>query len=355
MTCYSGLGNLADASHPSWMGNFSRSDRAEVLFHYTGDKNWILGTFAASGELVMDLAGNTAGFGDAPVGCPTWIGNFSRSDRAEVLFHYPGDKNWWLGSHDGNQLQWSFAGNTAGFGDAPLGCPTWIGNFSRSDRAQVLFYYPGDGNWWLGSHDGNQLQWSFAANSGRPCRNFFVIHFKSLLAINNAITTFIDTQFAALENLFSEVGIAVYRGTVEDLSINRPDLATLLILDVGGCLRGQPTAEHNLLFANRFNAGPDDLVVYIVQSLVNGTATTNLVGCATHPNGRPGLAVVQSAAQWLTAHEVGHVLGLAHVPTTPASNRDRLMFPSTGWTNVPPDIVATEATTMDGSPWTRPC
>jgi hypothetical protein len=137
------------------------------LFHYPGDKNWWLGSHAgAGGQLQWSLAGNTAGFGDAPLGCPTYVGNFSRADRAEVLFHYPGDKNWWLGSHagPGGQLQWSLAGNTAGFGDAPLGCPVWVGDFDGNGRTEVLFYYPGDGHAWLGSYVGGSLTWNLAGD-----------------------------------------------------------------------------------------------------------------------------------------------------------------------------------------------
>ena len=97
-----------------------------------------------------------SGFGDLGDGRPFWVGRFSRADRDEMLFYYPGDDNWWLGSHDGNQLQWSLAGNTAGFGHGINdGRPFWTGDFNGNGRTDVLFYYPGDDNWWLGSHDGN--------------------------------------------------------------------------------------------------------------------------------------------------------------------------------------------------------
>jgi hypothetical protein len=103
-------------------------------------------------------------------GRPIWIGNFSRSDRAEILYYYPRDTDWWLGSNPPGQFQWRWAGNTLGFGQVWDGRPFWIGNFSRADRAEMLFYFPGDGNWWLGSHPGpgGQLQWSFAGNRCNP-------------------------------------------------------------------------------------------------------------------------------------------------------------------------------------------
>jgi hypothetical protein len=166
------FGNLADG-RPFWIGNFSRADRAEILFYYPGDGNWWLGSHDANqsigDRLRWTFAGNTHGAnpGDPDFGSghitrqPNWIGNFSRADRAEILFYYPGDGNWWLGSHDGNQLRWTSAGNTLGFGQIWDGRPFWIGDFNGNGRADVLFYYPGDGNWWLGSHDGNSLQWTF--------------------------------------------------------------------------------------------------------------------------------------------------------------------------------------------------
>src|SRR6478736_2404872 len=98
----------------------------------------------------------TGGFGHRiNDGRPFWIGDFNGDGKADVLFYYPGDDNWWLGSvGTNNQLGWTLVGNTRGFGHGINdGRPFWIGNFSRSDRAQVLFYYPGDDNWWLWSQN----------------------------------------------------------------------------------------------------------------------------------------------------------------------------------------------------------
>jgi hypothetical protein len=136
-------------------------------------------------------------------------------------------------------------------------------------------------------------------------------------------------------------------GSTEDLS-GDASLASLLALDVGTCTLGNPTAEHDLLFAQRNGVPDDELVIYVVQTLVGGSG--NLLGCATHPDGQPGAAIVQSNALWLTAHEVGHVLDLRH----DASTSDNLMFPNVGWTNLPPDLSATENATMIGSVLTVP-
>jgi hypothetical protein len=165
-------GNTASFGHrindgrPFWIGRFSQSQRSEVLFYYPGDDNWWLGTYDGN-QLQWSLAGNTASFGHRiNDGRLFWIGDFDGDGRDEVLFYYPGDDNWWLGTYGGNQLQWSLAGNTASFGHRINdGRPFWIGRFSQSQRSEVLFYYPGDDNWWLGTYDGNQLQWSSAGNT----------------------------------------------------------------------------------------------------------------------------------------------------------------------------------------------
>jgi hypothetical protein len=70
------------------------------------------------GALALDwtLAGNTAGFGQAiNDGRLYWIGDFTGGGTADVLFYYPGDDNWLLGSVQNGQLNWTLVGNTAGF------------------------------------------------------------------------------------------------------------------------------------------------------------------------------------------------------------------------------------------------
>jgi phenylpyruvate tautomerase PptA (4-oxalocrotonate tautomerase family) len=108
--------------------------------------------------------GNTLGFGNLADGAHlSWIGDFTGSGKTQVLFNYVGDGNWWLGSFTGNQLAFAKVGNTLGFGNLADGAhPSWIGQFTPSVATAILFNYFGDGNWWLGSFSGGQLQWAFA-------------------------------------------------------------------------------------------------------------------------------------------------------------------------------------------------
>ena len=175
------------------------------------------------------------------------------------------------------------------------------------------------------------------------------VHFKSVLQLTQARLNYLADQYAAMEELYIGGGnIGVMRGTTEDLS-GDATLTSLQNLNVGSCVSGSTTGDQNTLFAHRNNAGSNDIVVYLVSSLIGGTG--NFVGCAAHPANEPACAVVEvDSARWLTAHEVGHVLGLSHV-----TNSDRLMNPSIGWTNLPPDLIDSEYQTMLDSSLTTAC
>ncbi|WP_221390548.1 hypothetical protein [Dyadobacter sp. NIV53] len=346
----SGFGNIWDG-RPVWIGDFNGDGTADVLFYFPGDGNWWLGSFADN-ALQWSHAGNSSGFGNIWDGRPVWTGYFSGDSTVDVLFYSPGDGYWWLGKFVNNVIEWNVAGNTNGFGNLADGRPIWTGNFSADNTTDVLFYFPGDGNWWLGKFVNNVLEWNHAGNTGRPYDQSITVHFKTLVALDATINTYIDNQFAAMETLFLDGRVGVIRGTTEDLSGDAA-LQPLSNLDVGGCFMGSPTTDQTTLFQNRNNAGTDDLVVYIVNSLIGGAG--NFVGCASHPTGQPGCAVVNINAPWLLAHEIGHVLGLSHVDGTIPANSDFLMWPNVGWTNTPPDVTTADYTTMLGSTFTINC
>jgi hypothetical protein len=134
----------------------------------------------------------------------------------------------------------------------------------------------------------------------------------------------INTMLANMQTVFASAGIRVDEGPREALTIRpNPGAPPQTVFNVGDCILGQdPTADQTLLFQNRNDAGPNDIVLYLILA-----ATPNgLNGCVTFPGGPPGAVVVQAASQWTMAHEVGHVLGLKHItgestncpPTGPA-------------------------------------
>ncbi|TDE92445.1 hypothetical protein EXU48_12810 [Occultella glacieicola] len=150
----------------------------------------------------------------------------------------------------------------------------------------------------------------------------------------------VDTAIEAMREVYESVGVAVVHVSTEELT-----LPALNDVDVGTCVTGVTTAEQNTLFANRNSALASDVVVYFVRSTV-----PPLNGCAAHPPGRPGAVVARGATRWTLGHEVGHVLGLAHVDPT-----DRLMTGggTSNITNPPPDLTAAETATMFTSPFTN--
>jgi hypothetical protein len=63
----------------------------------------------------------------------------------------------------------------ANFGNLADGRPIWVGDFTGDGRTDVLFYFPGDGNWILGSYDGNRLQWGLANDGRRPFPGMIIL------------------------------------------------------------------------------------------------------------------------------------------------------------------------------------
>jgi hypothetical protein len=166
--------------------------------------------------------------------------------------------------------------------------------------------------------------------------NYFVIgeevvrlHVKILTNPNISI----ENMIVSMQQVYEAVGLRVHRVSTENLN-----LLALNDVDVGACTLGTVTAEQTQLYANRNNAGPNDVVAYFVRSTV-----PPYNGCAAHPVGRPGAVIAQGATTWTLAHEIGHVLGLFHI-----NNNNRLMTGNgtSNITNPPPDLVSTEVITM---------
>lgn len=179
---FSKAGNTANfftfpgsSSQPTFLGDFTGSGQDEILFYNPGDQNWWLGQFNAQNELGFSLAGNTANLFTSPGSSaqPTFLGDFSGSGQQEILFYNPGDNNWWLGQINSEaKLSFIKVGNTANFFTFPGSSeqPTFLGDFSGISRLEILFYNPGDNNWWLGQiNDENQLGFGLAGNTA----NFF--------------------------------------------------------------------------------------------------------------------------------------------------------------------------------------
>jgi hypothetical protein len=156
-----------------------------------------------------------------------------------------------------------------------------------------------------------------------------------------------DAMVQQMQDVYAAAGIdVVVVGAVERL-----DFPLLNDLTIGACMVGNTTDEQNQLFAHRDGAGPNDICVYFVRSLLPPFS-----GCASRapitnefPQGRPSAVIASGASLWTLGHECGHVLGLEHVPPT-----DRLMIGEGTW-NVsiePPQLIASEIATIEASPFT---
>ena len=141
---YPGPGN-------TWVGRFEGGSREQLLHYSPARQVWHLGR-TNNGVLTFTQVGDTSGFGDLDDGRPFWVGDFTGGGTTDLLFYYPGDDNWWLGTMQNGALVWSLVGNTAGFGHGINdGRPFWVGDFTGGGTTDLLFYHPGDDNWWLGS------------------------------------------------------------------------------------------------------------------------------------------------------------------------------------------------------------
>lgn len=224
--------------------------------------------------------------------------------------------------------QFSAAADFNGDGHADLlATSSWgIGVLSYAgDSFHVLYMAPNGtslGGWLLNTADN---QFELGEQTVR-------LHVKVLTAPTIAIERMID----AMQRVYEGVGIRVQHVSTEVLN-----LPALLDIDVGDCMMGTTTEEQNRLFANRNHAWGSDVVVYFVRSTI-----PIFNGCAAFPVGQPGAVVASIATVWTLGHEVGHVLGLPHV-----DDNDRLMTGNgtRNITNIPPDLIAAEVSTMRAS------
>ena len=301
-----------------FVGDFNGDGKDEVLRYYPSSGNWWLGSFVGN-QLQWALAGNTAGFGNVADGRPIWVANFAGTAKADVLFYYPGDKNWWLGQFSAtNQLIWNLAGNTSGFGQVWDGRPFWIADFTGDGRTDVLFHYPSDGNWWLGSFVGNQLQWTLAGNSGLTCSVNINVILVGSDQFSQAERDEVGAAIQQTRDIFSRVGLFV--DAVEWFGIP--------IADANGHENIDSDGEAESL-TDEWTVPNHALDVFFAKTYAGSTiGLSRLDGpCDKNAKGMDGSVVAIEGSNNITglvvAHEVCHYLGPNHV-----NDNTNLMNPS---------------------------
>jgi len=146
-------------------GSFTGSYDARLLVHDPVTSSWSLGQFSGANSISWTTVGNTSGFGNVADGRPFWKGYFSKLNQEQVLFYSPGDHNWWLGTIAGSQLSWQNVGNTASMGQVFDGRPILMDDFDGSARHDLLIYNPVDHTWRLGSLDSGSWSWRVVATT----------------------------------------------------------------------------------------------------------------------------------------------------------------------------------------------
>jgi Papain family cysteine protease len=178
-------------------GSFTGSWESTLLVYDSVIKTWNAGHFAATGPVALTSVGNTSGFGDLADGRPFWNGYFSALDREQMLFYFPGDANWWLGTLS-NQLTWKNADDTTRFGNIADGRPLLMADFDGTAHHVFLFYSPGDNNWWLGSLASGTWVWSRCANTSGfgtlAGARFFTGYFRGVFQADSSRRTFWCTR-----------------------------------------------------------------------------------------------------------------------------------------------------------------
>ncbi|GGK63994.1 hypothetical protein GCM10011405_09940 [Rufibacter glacialis] len=226
---------------------------------------------------------------------------------------------WWNGSSWGG---WETLGGVI---TSEVSVTSWAPNrldlFVRGTN-NAMFH-----KWWNGSAWGPGV-----------ANQTLTVHIKILA---NPTNFTVDEMFTQMRNIFAVAGIEVVRGSTEILNVALPAIAPLNDIDTASCTRGNPSAEQIALSNNRNNAAANHVVVYMCRSVSSDSGSLN--GCASFPTNRPMAVVASYASRYTLAHEVGHVLGLSHV-----NDNNRLMTSNGTYniTNPPPDLVASEVTTM---------
>lgn len=139
-----------------------------------------------------------------------------------------------------------------------------------------------------------------------------------------------DRDLRVANRMYAQCGIRLIRTTLP--SVNNPDLVDIGANTCDSSI-ARSTEEQQLFDLGRTgaNACASNLLIYYIASQSNG-----LRGCAAHPAGQPGAYVADNATQYTMAHELGHVLGLLHVTTTPAGLTNLMIGGAAGNTGTLP-------------------
>jgi hypothetical protein len=170
------FGDVTDG-RPVWIGDFTGDGHADVLHYNPRDDNWWLGQIIVEDPACSGLRstrGNLQRQINQLIEARNALNPRDPQDLGEIRqlnvqigqlrTQLQGVQNDLANRRcpinpppnpAGEAMSWSLVGNTAGFGHAINdGRPFWIGDFTGGGSDDVLFYFPGDDNWWLATLTG---------------------------------------------------------------------------------------------------------------------------------------------------------------------------------------------------------
>lgn len=188
-----------------------------------------------------------------------------------------------------------------------------------------------------------------------PSGTCVIIHLKILAQPNIAI----GQMLLAMRSVYAPQDIAVHVASRENLSGSQFTL--LLDIDVGPCMSSSLTTDQIQLFQNRNGAAADEPVIYFIETINGVKGKYN--GCAAHAANQPAALVSNFCSRWTVAHEIGHILGLGHVPNEQdkdgncvAPDFTRLMTGcDTTFITGTPNLTGLEVTLMNNSSFSKQC
>jgi hypothetical protein len=160
-------------------------------------------------------------------------------------------------------------------------------------------------------------------------------------------------EFTALRNaemVYGQYGIAIEFASGESLPHaldGHNQCLSLAAVDVGSCMMPQPmTPQQDVLFkyGSRQQVRRTDVLCYWVNQVMSDGI--ELAGCASHPAAQPACVISAIGSPWTLAHEVGHVLGLAHT----TGKRLLMSTPTASITANPPAISSPDVAKIRTSP-----